>query len=136
MTVALEFQSVTKEYRSFWRRSSFVALNDFSLSVQPGEIFGFLGPNGAGKTTAIHIALGLMSPSNGQGNLLGQPFGHARTRRKVGFLAENVAFYHLPAEKLVRLYGRLNGVRDPQLSGATKSLLSALDLNDVARKPV
>lgn len=136
MPSALEFHSVTKEYRGFWRRTSFLALSDFSLSVQPGEIFGFLGPNGAGKTTAIHIALGLMSPSTGHGQLLGQPFGHARTRRRVGFLAENVSFYHLPAEKLVRLYGRLNGVRDPRLSQKVKDLLDALDLNEVSRKPV
>ena len=137
MPAALEFQDVSKEYRSLWRKhSSFRALTDFSLAVQPGEIFGFLGPNGAGKTTAIHIALGLMAASSGRGTLLDRPFGHARTRRRVGFLAENIAFYHRPAEALVRLYGRLNGVSDPQLAQRTKALLDTFELHNVAGKPV
>ena len=131
----LEFSSVTKEYRSF-RKPPFRALDAFSLAIQPGEIFGFLGPNGAGKTTAIHIALGLMSATSGSGTLLGQPFGHARIRRRVGFLAENLAFYHRPAEPLVRLMGRLNGVSDPELARRTKDLLDTFDLRDVASRPV
>lgn len=119
-----------------FRRNRFLALDGFSLEVNRGEIFGFLGPNGAGKTTAIHIALGLMFASGGLGTMLGKPFGHARTRRKVGFLAENISFYHRPAEKLVRFYGELNGVRDPQLAQKVKELLEVLDLKDVGGKPV
>ena len=57
-----------------------------------------------------------MSATSGSGTLLGQPFGHARTRRRVGFLAENIAFYHRPAAALIRTYGRLNGVADPELA--------------------
>ncbi|MEO5935918.1 MAG: ABC transporter ATP-binding protein [Terriglobales bacterium] len=136
MAPALEFQHVSKEYRSFWRRQSFQALSDFSLAIQPGEIFGFLGPNGAGKTTAIHIALGLMDASSGSGTMLGRPFGHARTRRRIGFLPENIAFYHRPAEALIRLHGRLNGVADPQLAQRTKDMLDTLELREVARKQV
>jgi ABC-2 type transport system ATP-binding protein len=135
MQPALDFRSVTKEYRGF-RKPPFRALDAFSLAIQPGEIFGFLGPNGAGKTTAIHIALGLMTATFGSGTLLDHPFGHARTRRRVGFLAENVAFYHRPAEVLVRLYGRLNGVRDPELARRTKDLLDTLDLREVSGKAV
>ncbi|HKW74820.1 MAG TPA: ATP-binding cassette domain-containing protein, partial [Terriglobales bacterium] len=89
VTPALEFDNVTKEYRTFFRNDSVRALENFSLRVEPGEIFGFLGPNGAGKTTAIHIAIGLMFPSSGSGHMLGAPFGNAAARRKVGFLAEN-----------------------------------------------
>jgi ABC-2 type transport system ATP-binding protein len=136
MTSALEFQHVSKEYRGVWRRKRFRALEDFSLGVQPGEIFGFLGPNGAGKTTAIHIALGLMASSSGQGTMLDRPFGHARTRRRIGFLPENISFYHRPAEALIRVHGRLNGVADPQLAQRTKDLLDTLELRDVAGKQV
>ncbi len=136
MPSALEFQHVSKEYRGFWSRKSFRALEDFSLAVQPGEIFGFLGPNGAGKTTAIHIALGLMAATSGRGTMLDHPFGHARTRRRIGFLPENIAFYHRPAEALIRVHGRLNGVRDPQLAQRTKDLLDSFDLREVAGKQV
>lgn len=136
MDSALRFESVSKEYRSLFRRPPFLALNDFSLEVRRGEIFGFLGPNGAGKTTAIHIALGLMFASSGKGMMLGKPFGDARTRRRVGFLAENVSFYNRPAEKLIRFYGELNGVRDPELAQRVKDLLETLELKDVANKSV
>jgi ABC-2 type transport system ATP-binding protein len=136
MDSALQFESVSKEYRSLFRRQPFLALTDFSLEVRRGEIFGFLGPNGAGKTTAIHIALGLMFASSGKGTMLGKPFGEARTRRKVGFLAENVSFYNRPAEKLIRFYGELNGVRDPELAQRVKDLLEVFELRDVAKKQV
>jgi ABC-2 type transport system ATP-binding protein len=136
MDPVLSFANVSKEYRSTFRRKPFLALDGFSLDVQRGEIFGFLGPNGAGKTTAIHIALGLMFASSGWGTMLGNPFGHARTRRQVGFLAENVSFYHRPAEKLIRFYGELNGVSDPILRQRVKDLMEVLDLKDVGNKPV
>lgn len=131
-TAALDFSNVTKQYRSFFRDETVTALNNFSLRVEPGEIFGFLGPNGAGKTTAIHIAVGLMHPTTGQGHMLGQPFGHAPTRRRLGFLAENVALYHRPVAKLVRFYGELNGMRDPLLRQRTREMLQQLDLANAA----
>src|ERR1700720_3882719 len=94
MGSALEFENLTKEYRSFASRRRLRALDGFSVRVETGEIFGFLGPNGAGKSTAIHLAMGFMRPTSGTGRMLGQPFGYARARRRVGFLAENVALYH------------------------------------------
>ena len=132
--VALAFTGVSKQYHGFFRGSRVTALRDFSLRVEPGEIFGFLGPNGAGKTTAIHIALGLMFPSSGHGEMLGHSFGHAPTRRRVGFLAENVSFYHRPAAKLVRFYGALNGLRDPQLRRRTTEMLEEVELAGVAER--
>ncbi len=60
MAAVLEFDQITKEYRSFSGRRSIRALDCFTVQVEAGEIFGFLGPNGAGKSTAI---LRRMSPS-------------------------------------------------------------------------
>src|ERR1700681_3362319 len=107
MAAALEFENLTKEYRSVasWRRLR--ALDGFSLRVETGEIFGFLGPNGAGKSTAIHLAMGFMRPTSGSGRMLEQLVGCAQPRRRVGFDAENVALYHRRAESLVRFYGAL-----------------------------
>jgi ABC-2 type transport system ATP-binding protein len=129
---ALEFNNISKQYRSFFKSETVTALDGFSLRVEPGEILGFLGPNGAGKTTAIHIAMGLMFPTTGSGTMLGRPFGHAHTRRRVGFLAENVALYHQPADKLVRFYGALNGMRNPELSKRTAEILKQVDLEAAA----
>ncbi|MBZ5506314.1 MAG: ABC transporter ATP-binding protein [Acidobacteriia bacterium] len=133
---ALEFNDVSKQYRGFFRSQWVTALRNFSLRVEPGEIFGFLGPNGAGKTTAIHLAIGLMFSSSGRGEMLGHKFGHAPTRRRVGFLAENVALYHRPAEKLVRFYGALNGMRDPHLRRRTTEMLKEVELTEVAGRNV
>src|SRR5260370_5195876 len=131
---ALEFDDVVKQYRTFSRADAVTDLDGFSLRVEGGEIFGCRGPSGAGKTTAMNIAMGLTLPSSGHGRLLEHPFGHALTRQRVGFLAENVALYHRPADKLVRFYGALNGMHDPQLRRRTDQLLKELDLTDAARR--
>jgi ABC-2 type transport system ATP-binding protein len=127
----LEYERVAKTYRSIFGRRSVQALNDFSLSIGAGEIFGFLGPNGAGKSTAIHLAMGFMRPSAGSGFLLGKKFGFAPARKSVGFLAENVALYDRPVRDLVRFYGALNGMRDPELTKRTSEMLELLELRDV-----
>src|SRR5713101_1892812 len=128
MSLALEYDGITKEYRSWSGRRRVRALQQFSLSAERGEIFGFLGPNGAGKSTAIHLAMGFMRPTSGTGRMLGQPFGDAPTRRRVGFLAENVALYHRPAERLVRFYGALNGMRGRPLATRARQVIEALGL--------
>ena len=68
--------------------------------------------------------------------MLGRPFGDAPTRRRIGFLAENVALYNLPVERCIRFYGALNGVRDPELRGRTGSLLGELGLAGVQSRKV
>lgn len=135
MGSALEFESLTKEYRSFPRRR-LLALDDFSLQVETGEIFGFLGPNGAGKSTAIHLAMGFMRPTHGSGRMLGKPFGDAHARRRVGFLAENVALYHRRAERLVRFYGALNGMGGTYLTMRARDVLAAVGLLEQSKRNV
>ena len=124
----LDYDNVTKDYGSAWSKRRVRALNGFTLSLERGEIFGFLGPNGAGKTTAIHLALGFMRPSSGSGSLLGEAFGHAASRARVGFLAENVALYHRPANKLLRFYGALNGMRPERLKLRGREVLRQVEL--------
>jgi ABC-2 type transport system ATP-binding protein len=132
----LEFDELTKEYRNFPSRKRLRALDQFSLKVEEGEIFGFLGPNGAGKSTAIHLAMGFMRPTSGSGRMLGQPFGNPKTRRKVGFLAENVALYHRRAERLVRFYGALNNMGGALLKRKAREALQAVGLQDLANRNV
>src|ERR1700732_2593859 len=132
MRFVLEFDNVTKEYRSFASKRLLRALDGFSLAVEAGEIFGFLGPNGAGKSTAIHLAMGVMRPTGGGGRLLGERFGHPGTRRRVGFLAESVALYHRRAERLVRFYGALNGMGGAYLKKRAQEALQAVGLQDIS----
>ena len=135
MPFALEFENISKEYRRF-TGARIAALESFSLQVHKGEIFGFLGPNGAGKTTAIHLAMGFMRATSGKGRMLDKPFGHAPTRRRVGFLAENVALYARPAEQLVRFYGGLNGMSGSLLKKRAAEMLEWVGLSQEARRSV
>jgi ABC-2 type transport system ATP-binding protein len=136
MAPVVEFQGITKEYNSRFGHQTVRALDDFTLSVESGEIFGFLGPNGAGKTTAMHIALGLLLPTGGSGTLLGRPFGDAQARRRVGFLPESIAFHSLETTSAIQFYARLNGVRGSVLRDRLGSLLERLDLLSVRSRPV
>jgi ABC-2 type transport system ATP-binding protein len=135
MGCVLQFNKVTKEYRSLFGKR-FRALEDFSLEVLAGEIFGFLGPNGAGKTTAIHLAMGFMRPTGGSGTLLGQPFGDPATRRRVGFLPENIALYPRRAEQLVYFYGAINGMGASQLHKRAPQILAMVGLQDDGKRNV
>ncbi len=128
----LQYEHVTKDYRVGFRRRRLRALYDFSLAVLPGEIFGFLGPNGAGKTTAIHLAMGFMRPVSGHGRMLGHSFGDARTRSRVGFLAENLALHNRKVLELLEFYARLNDVPEPRRAASTA--IERLGLVDVSNR--
>jgi len=136
MRFVLEFENLTKQYRSFGSRRRLVALDNFSLQVESGEIFGFLGPNGAGKSTAIHLAMGFMRPSSGRGRMLGAPFGDAHARQRVGFLAENIALYHRKADRLIRFYGALNGMGGSALAKRARDVLQLVGLQDHSTRNV
>ena len=74
---------------------SFVAVEDISLNIEPGEIYGFLGPNGAGKTTTIMMILGILKPTAGEVRIFGEkidkkPF---MIKRRIGVVAEYQNFY-------------------------------------------
>lgn len=85
-----------------------IAVRGLTLDVRRGEVFGFLGPNGAGKSTSVKMLLGLVKPTGGQAQLLGQPIGHRKTRAKIGFLPEHFRFYDwLTSVELLRLHGQL-----------------------------
>jgi ABC-2 type transport system ATP-binding protein len=136
MAGILDYTHVTKDYVSLWTRRRVRALDDFSLSLERGEIFGFLGPNGAGKTTAIHLALGFMRPSTGAGQMLGKPFGDAKTRARVGFLAENVALYHRRALTLLRFYGTLSRIQPERLRSRCREVLELVGMEAEADRNV
>lgn len=85
-----------------------VAVADLTLSVEQGEVFGFLGPNGAGKTTAVKMLLGLITPTSGEGRLLGAPLGDHHVRARAGFLPEHFRFHEwLTAAEFLSLHADL-----------------------------
>jgi ABC-2 type transport system ATP-binding protein len=79
---AIHTAALTKRY------GPVAAVQDLSMTVPRGEVFGFLGPNGAGKTTSVKMLLGLTPPSGGEAWVLGSPIGDKLTRKRVGYLPE------------------------------------------------
>jgi ABC-type multidrug transport system ATPase subunit len=75
------------------KRSKVEALKGISFTVEPGEVFGFLGPNGAGKSTTIKCLVGLIKPSSGSTRIKGVPASEVESRRHIGYLPENPAFF-------------------------------------------
>jgi ABC-2 type transport system ATP-binding protein len=114
-----------------------VAVADLSLSVSAGEIFGFLGPNGAGKTTSIKMLLGLVTPTDGCGTVLGRPLGDRAARARIGFLPEHFRFHDvLTGRELLRFHGRLHRLHGMDLEAKIDTLLARVDLIDAADRRI
>lgn len=115
------------------------AVDNLSLEVPAGIVFGFLGPNGAGKTTTIHLLLGLLEPTHGHASVLGFD---TRTqadaiRTRIGALLEFSGLYErMTAEDNLDLYGRINHMSAPDRQARIKELLTHLDLWDRRKDPV
>jgi ABC-2 type transport system ATP-binding protein len=109
------------------------AVDDLSLEVPAGIVFGFLGPNGAGKTTTIHLLLGLLEPTQGQASVLGFD---TRTqadeiRTRIGALLEFAGLYErMTAEDNLDFYGRIYHMPAAERGARIKELLTHLDLWD------
>jgi ABC-2 type transport system ATP-binding protein len=93
-------------------RTDVLALDDLSIAVREGEIFGFLGPNGAGKSTTIRLLLGFLHPSAGSGQVLGLDIvrDSVAIRGRVGYLPGGIALNDtLSGERLLDYLGDLTG---------------------------
>lgn len=125
---AIETRGLRKEF------GQKVAVSDLSLTVQQGEIFGFLGPNGAGKTTSIKMFLGLVTPTSGEGFMLGAPLGDERVRARVGFLPEHFRFHDwLTATEFLTLHADLYGMPRATTRARIPELLERVGLAAHAR---
>jgi len=110
-----------------------LAVESLSLSIGPGEVFGFLGPNGAGKTTSIKLLLGLIEPSGGSGRVLGQPIGQRAVRARIGFLPEHFRFHDcLTGREFLRFHGRLYGIERRALTPRIDALLERVHMVEAA----
>src|SRR5271155_167951 len=105
---AVTIDHLTKVYKDFWGRDKVRALDDLSLDIHRGEVFGLLGPNGSGKSTTIKLLLGLIFATRGQATVLGHPAGSTVINERIGFLPEESYLYRfLNGEETLRFYGRL-----------------------------
>jgi len=113
------------------------AIDDISLTVPEGSVYGFIGENGAGKTTTMKLVLGLLKPDSGHIHICDEPvrFGIARTNRFVGYLPDVPEFYnYMRAKEYLRFCGEVVGLRPKTIASRTKELLELVGMEDVHKR--
>ena len=121
----IKAQSLTKRF------GDFTAVDHIDFEVQRGEIFGFLGPNGSGKTTTIRMALGLLAPSEGQIEILGEKIkgDTSRIRPRVGYMSQRFSLYNdLSVLQNLQFYGKAYGLNNSELNARIQDALEMSDL--------
>ncbi|QOX79154.1 ABC transporter ATP-binding protein [Trichlorobacter lovleyi] len=133
---ALDMQVLSKTFKGK-KRQTVEALKGLSLAIEQGEVFGFLGPNGAGKSTTIKCLMGLIRPTSGTASIVGEAIGSEASRRKVGYLPENPAFYdYLTAEEYLQFVGKTFKIPDALLTRRSAEVLKQLELWEARKRPI
>lgn len=124
---AIEINNLTKEF------GDFRAVDNLSLEVKAGEIFGFLGPNGAGKSTTIRMLCTLSQPTSGTAMVSGYDLvkDAAKVRENIGLVAEKMIMYDsLTAAENLRFFGKLYRIPKEKLENRIVELLEMVDMQD------
>jgi ABC-type multidrug transport system ATPase subunit len=117
----VETNELTKRY------GDRLAVDEVSMTVKRGEVYGFLGPNGAGKTTTLRMLVGLIRPTGGSATILGQPAGRPEVTARIGALIEGPGFYpSLSGRDNLRVMSRYGGLDEFHVDEA----LRRVDLAD------
>jgi ABC-2 type transport system ATP-binding protein len=126
---AVEIRNLVKEFKTSFRHRPLRAVDDVSIRIMPGEVYGLIGPNGSGKSTTMKALLGLVAPSSGQCSIYGRDSLKVDSRNEVGFLPENPYFYkHLSGAETLKFYGKLCGIGGRALDDRVGELLALVDL--------
>ena len=132
-TAAIQTYGLTRRF------GALTAVEDVTLSVAPGQFFGFLGPNGAGKSTTIKMLTGLLEPTSGTMAILGQPFsaGALDLKRQIGVVPEGMALLgRLTATEYLHFVGRMYGLDRETTNRRTRELLEFMQLANETKKLV
>ena len=134
----LRTENLRVEYRSReLGRTTKVALQGLTLSVNAGEVFGFLGPNGAGKTTTMNVLLGYVNATGGAAYLFDVNVREPIARQRIGYLPELTYYYKfLTAEELLRFYGRLFEIPRGEIESRVDRLLKLVELEHARKRPI
>jgi ABC-2 type transport system ATP-binding protein len=129
---AIEITNLTKDYElGFFRKRRVRALDDLSLSIDHGQIFGFLGANGAGKTTTLKLLMRLIFPTTGSARILGHDIEDVSMHQRIGYLPENPYFYdYLTAREFLDYCGEIFGLRATDRKKRTADLLARVKLDE------
>lgn len=131
VTAAVRIENLTKRY------GELAAVNNLSLTVPTGRMFGFLGPNGAGKSTTIGCLTGLIDPTSGRIELLGEEFtsDSISLKQRIGVMPEGLALFdHLYAHEFLSFNARMYGLDEATVKQRVEELLTVMDLTSATRK--
>lgn len=129
-------QNVCKKFTVSNKQTVF-ALQDLSLSVKHGEVFGCIGPNGAGKSTTIKLLLDLIRPDSGSIAINNLPVSDEQSRTSVGYLPENAYIYdYLTAQEYLHYAGGLAGMSAVVIQQRSNELLAKLKLDHAAARKI
>ncbi len=133
----LRTEGLTKIFEIGVRRRRVHAVEDLTLSVQEGEIFGFVGPNGAGKTTTIKMLMGLIHPTRGRAFIFDAPIPTKTSKARIGYLPENPSFYDfLTGTEALRFFATLAEVPAAEQKRRCDELLGLVGLADAADRQI
>ena len=128
---AVQINNLTKIFPVPFRKEKVIAVEDLSLRVEAGEVYGLIGPNGSGKSTTMKVLLGLISATSGSSAIFGLSSSETASRGSVGFLPENPYFYkYLTGAETLSFYGKLCGLSRRKIKERTSELLSLVDLEN------
>src|ERR1700693_5745019 len=134
-TPAIEIDGLSKEYPfGFLNLKKKRSLENLTMQVESGEVFGFLGPNGAGKSTTIKLLVGLIFPDAGSARILGKPITDIEMHRDIGYLPEQPYFYdYLTAAEVLDYFARFHDLTAAGRSERVARMLKKVGL-ETARK--
>jgi ABC-2 type transport system ATP-binding protein len=131
--LAIKTKDLTKTF------GSFTAVDQITMEVKKGEIFGFLGANGAGKTTAMKMLTGLLTPTSGEAMVSGMDvYNQAESIKKnIGYMSQKFSLYDdLTPDENIRFYGGIYGLNDEKLGDKKEELIKSLGLTSFRKKLV
>ena len=135
MTAAIETQNLTKEYpHGFLHLKRKTSLENLTMQVEEGEVFGFLGPNGAGKSTTIKLLMGIIFPTAGSAQILGKPVSDVSMHQDIGYLPEQPYFYdYLTAAEVLDYFARFHGFRAAERKERVQKMLRKVGLETAGK---
>lgn len=125
---AIQFLNVSKTFANGLKKRK--ALNNLTLTIEHGEVFGFLGPNGAGKSTTIKLLLDFIRPDHGEIHVKNAVVGRDNYLDYIGYLPEIPCFYeNLTAAEVLNFSGRVSGLNKEVLDSRSHDILKRLKLD-------
>jgi len=132
---AIEIENLSKDYpHGFLNLKRKRSLENLTMQVESGEVFGFLGPNGAGKSTTIKLLMRLIFPTSGTARILGKSIDDVAMHQEIGYLPEQPYFYdYLTAEELLEYFALFHKLTAVDRHARVEAMLKKVGLETAKR---